>query len=169
MSYVPSKPGCPLCYLNGLLEGGEVLDVGEFWYCYIFRDKQGNVIKAMINPIGHIADVSALISDGSWEFFAMWDHIKKDVIPLSDFNLYSNQGGLGSPTEGRVAGALITDHLHVNVTPRAAGQPSSDMGLARLVERFDELVRAVATISAYYSDQPVADQIIEALKEATKK
>lgn len=122
MKVTKSTTDCPFCRNNNLLKVAVIASARDAYLVPAFSSP-GNYL---IVPEAHITSVSEL--PDSW-----WSNVKQllaDVPQLpSDYNLSINIGTSAGQT---------VEHLHFWVIPRAAGQPSSGKGLARLIDEADK-------------------------------
>lgn len=109
---------CPFCRENGLLKG-DVLAETTGGYLIANSFDPGSFL---IIPAKHAEEVGELPDDWWHDFKTLFTQVPN--VP-SDFNITLNHGEL--------AGQNVK-HLHFWVIPRAAGQPSSGKGLARLID-----------------------------------
>ena len=137
--------GCPFCVLPG--RGPErdreslILHRGEHAFV-IFNAYPYNPGHLMVVPYTHEADLERLDEAAAVEMFSLGREgvrILKERIGAQGINLGMNLGS--------VAGAGITDHLHLHVVPRWGGDTNfiSVVGSARVLpkaleELYDELV-----------------------------
>ncbi len=137
--------GCPFCVLpdRGPARDREslILHRGEHAYV-IFNAYPYNPGHLMVVPYAHEAELEHLGDGAVGEMFSLGRdavRILKERIGAQGINLGMNLGA--------VAGAGITDHLHLHVVPRWGGDTNfiSVVGAARVLpkaleELYDELV-----------------------------
>src|SRR5438552_1928384 len=117
----PIDPKCPLCWDNGMLAGGRVLDEGEVFFLYVFETEGGRLKDCFIAPKQHHPDMTSL--PPSWgEEFGRSYALLRSTFGIGQHNGYWN--------EGYTAGQRIMGHWHVRIDEVAEGLPASGMGLA---------------------------------------
>lgn len=123
------KPGCPLCWDNGLLKGGKVLAEGEMFFVYVFETEDGTLKDCFITPKEHHPDMTTL--PPTWgEEFGKFYALLRDTYGVQAHNGYWN--------EGYAAGQRILGHWHVRIdTAPDEGTPAYGMGLALLRREFN--------------------------------
>ena len=127
--------GCPFCVLPGRGpdhdERSLILHRGEHSYV-IFNAYPYNPGHLMVVPYAHQADLEMLDTEVAAELFELGRRsvrVLKDRVRAQGVNLGMNLGS--------AAGAGITDHLHLHVVPRWAGDTNfiSVIGAARVLPR----------------------------------
>ena len=118
-----TKPECPFCLENHLLKGDVVADISDAF-----------MIRAQSNP-GCYLIIPKVHAETAEELPDTWWQSVKALIPLvpelpSDYNLSFNIG--------TVAGQTVR-HLHLWVIPRETGQTASNMGLASLIYKVNQI------------------------------
>ena len=144
--------GCPFCVLpaRGPDRDRESLILHRGVHAYvIFNAYPYNPGHLMIVPYEHSADLEHLDPEVAGEMFALGRltvGVLKERIGAQGINLGMNLG--------RVAGAGITDHLHLHAVPRWGGDTNfmSVVGAARVLpkaleEMYDELLPAFEALS----------------------
>jgi len=111
------SPGCVLCDYVGIAPAPGTLVLAQRHLAYVVLNKYpytpGHI---MVVPKRHVAMPTELTEQ---EFSAMWGLVQASVAPLKGatgcdgMNLGMNLG--------RVAGAGISDHIHVHLVPRWEG------------------------------------------------
>jgi ATP adenylyltransferase len=141
--------GCPFCVLPARDPADDraslILHRGERAYV-IFNAYPYNPGHLMVVPYAHEADLETLDPDIAAEVFELGRRsvaALKQRVGAQGINLGMNLGG--------VAGAGITDHLHLHAVPRWGGDTNfiSVIGAARVLpkaleELYDELVPGFA-------------------------
>jgi len=137
--------GCPFCVLPARDPERDpeslILHRGEHAYV-IFNAYPYNPGHLMVVPYAHEAELERLDDGAAAEMFSLGRdavRVLKERIGAQGINLGMNLGS--------VAGAGITDHLHLHVVPRWGGDTNfiSVVGAARVLpkaleELYDELV-----------------------------
>ena len=141
--------GCPFCVLPArdpaLDRASLILHRGDHAYV-IFNAYPYNPGHLMVVPYEHVADLEQLDAEVAAEVFGLGREtvrILKERIGAQGINLGMNLGA--------VAGAGITDHLHLHAVPRWGGDTNfmSVVGAARVLpkaleELYDELLPGFA-------------------------
>ena len=143
--------GCPFCVLpeRGPERDRESLILHRGTHAYvIFNAYPYNPGHLMVVPYAHAADLEHLDAEVAAEVFALGQRavgVLKQRIGAQGINLGMNLGG--------VAGAGITDHLHLHAVPRWGGDTNfmSVIGAARVLpkaleELYDELLPGFADL-----------------------
>lgn len=125
----PIKPGCPLCWDNGLLKGGYVLAESEFLFVYVFVSDDGTLTDNFIAPKEHHPDMTTLPAIWGVEFGRCYAQLR-DAFNIEQHAGYWN--------EGFAAGQRVPGHWHVRIDEAPAeNAPSYGMGLSLLRRTFD--------------------------------
>ena len=143
--------GCPFCVLpeRGVERDRESLILHRGRHAYVICNAYPyNPGHLMVVPYAHTADLEHLDADVAAEVFALGRvtvRVLKQRVGAQGINLGMNLGG--------VAGAGITDHLHLHAVPRWGGDTNfmSVVGAARVLpkaleELYDELLPGFADI-----------------------
>jgi hypothetical protein len=125
----PIDSKCPLCWDNGLLEGGMVLAEGEVFFVYAFVDEDGNLKDCFIAPKQHHPDMTTLPPTWGEEFGRFYARLR-DTFGVQQHNGYWN--------EGFAAGQRIFGHWHVKLDEAPQfGSRAYGKGLALLRREFN--------------------------------
>jgi ATP adenylyltransferase len=143
--------GCPFCVLaaRGSAADRESLILHRGRHAYVvFNAYPYNPGHLMVVPYEHAADLEELDVEAAGEVFALGRFavgVLKERIGAQGINLGMNLGA--------VAGAGITDHLHLHAVPRWGGDTNfiSVVGAARVLpkaleELYDQLLPAFADL-----------------------
>ena len=144
--------GCPFCVLPARPAEQDraslILHRGRAAFV-IFNAYPYNPGHLMVVPYAHTSDLEHLDVEVAGEVFALAQHtvaVLKERIGAQGINLGMNLGG--------VAGAGITDHLHLHAVPRWGGDTNfmSVVGSARVLpkaleELYDELLPGFAGLA----------------------
>ncbi|HSX01293.1 MAG TPA: hypothetical protein VLF67_03545 [Candidatus Saccharimonas sp.] len=133
MSLAPTQSPCPLCWANGLLQGGRVLGEGDVMYAYGFSDEAGTLKYALLVPKDH-HPTPVTLPDGWGAEFGRLYAVVLEALKGAPHNGYWN--------EGYTAGQRVLGHWHVRVEPRFDGQPASSMGLGLLIAEYNKVMSA---------------------------
>jgi len=144
--------GCPFCVLaaRGTGQDRESLILYRGRHAYVvFNAYPYNPGHLMVVPYDHAADLELLDAEVATELFALGRlavGVLKERIGAQGINLGMNLGA--------VAGAGITDHLHLHAVPRWGGDTNfiSVVGAARVLpkaleELYDQLLPAFADLA----------------------
>ncbi len=123
---------------NTQLKGGQLLAVTTHRFAYGFFDDDGRFKNALIARLTHGEDIISLLTTHSNELAHLLKVVLARMGNATSYNVYANEGPL--------AGMTVGNHAHLHVVRRNAGEPSSGMGLGKLVtelnafhRRYDEL------------------------------
>ena len=116
---------------NDQLRGGEVISVLKHRFAYRYLD-DGRVWRTLVTGKAHGETIAELLTRHVDEM-AILLPLAIDVLgDVESYNVYAS--------EGRVAGALISGHAHLNIIPRYPDEPAAEMGLEKLIHEYNATI-----------------------------
>jgi diadenosine tetraphosphate (Ap4A) HIT family hydrolase len=144
MSQVSTNSDCPLCWANGKLAGGRVLEETEALFAYVFTDEADSLKYALIVPKEHHHSMVTLPPLWGFEFGQLYTAALNLMGDQQPHNGYWNAG--------YTAGQRVMGHWHVRVEPRRPGQPASDMGLNLLITKYNAVMGRLSDLASTCTD-----------------
>lgn len=119
MEYIQAEPfsGCLFCHKHSDNRDEKNYVLFRTKLCFVILNLYPyNIGHLMVAPVRHVGDITHLSKK---EICDMMDSVRKGVIALTE--VYKPEGFNIGLNLGVVAGAGITDHLHIHVVPRWQG------------------------------------------------
>ena len=130
-----AKPPCPFDNWkdgkNDQLRGGEVISVLKHRFAYRYLD-DGRVWRTLVAGTTHGETIVELLTRYVDEMAILLPLAIDALGDVEGYNVYASKG--------RVAGALISDHAHLNIIPRYPDEPATEMGLEKLVYQYNTTI-----------------------------
>ena len=140
------NPSCPFDAWEGgnnkNLKGGQLLGVTAHRFAYGFFDGTGRFVNAFIARMTHGENILSLLTAHPDEMAHLLTKVLDRMGEVDGYNVYANEGG--------PAGMTISDHAHLHVVRRNAGEAASGMGLGKLVVEHNVLKGKYDDLSLAY-------------------
>jgi hypothetical protein len=117
---------------NDQLQGGELLGVQPHRFSYRYVEN-GRTRRVLVAGRSHGDTIVELLTQYVDEMAIL---LPEAIGALGEVEAYSVYA-----SEGRVAGALIRGHAHLNLIPRYSDEPATNMGLEGLIKEYNSTMR----------------------------